>query len=72
VVTVDGEELGQLPAAFSPSRETVYWTVPDPGAVTALQLSATVPPTAGVAAVIVGAKSFVTLADASPVPVAEK
>jgi len=47
-------------------------TGPGPGGVTALQLRATVPPIAGVTEEIDGAGSWVTFADAFPVPVAVK
>jgi len=46
--------------------------VPDPGAVTAPQVSATVPPVAGVAAVIVGWAIVDTTAGLLPVPVVVK
>jgi hypothetical protein len=47
-------------------------TEPVPGGVTAPQVKVTVPPAAGVAALIVGAVSFATAAEAVPVPSLEK
>ncbi len=47
-------------------------TVPEPGGVTAVQVSATVPPAAGRAEEIVGAESFGSPAVALPAPVVVK
>jgi hypothetical protein len=67
-LAVVGEaEVGQFPAGVPPSRVTKYVTVPVPGAVIELQVSATVP-APPVAFVMLGAASVPTVACALPDP----
>jgi hypothetical protein len=62
----------QVPLALPPLRLTEYVTVPVAGVETALQVRATVPPTAGVA-VTLGAASFeISLGALSPLPAVVK